>query len=124
MLFAAVGKFDGGDFFLVFVKISLFALFRGWAGLRFNVVRGSVDVGATVGEDVLDGEDFGADVAQLLIDFLYARGGALAGLDGLRLGRRLVPAFVSEEVAIDLGRNSGGAQFLQMHRVQPRGDAR
>jgi len=35
---------------------SLLALFRRRAGIRFDVVRGSVDVSAAVGEDVLDSE--------------------------------------------------------------------
>ncbi len=69
-------------------------LFRGVAGFRLDVVGGGVDVGAAVGEDVLHREDFAAEVAQLFIDFLDARRGALVGLfkrqfDGLIFGRGL-----------------------------------
>src|SRR4029077_530424 len=80
LLLAAVGVFDGGDFLFVLVEIALFALLRGAAGFVLDVVGGGVDVGAAVGENVLHREDFAAEVAQLFIDFLDARCGALAGL--------------------------------------------
>src|SRR5216684_144040 len=52
-LLAAVGVFDGGDFLLVLIEISLFALLGGVAGFRLDVIGGGVDVGAAVGENVL-----------------------------------------------------------------------
>jgi len=79
-LFAAVRIFDGSDFLFVLIEIFLFALLGGAAGFRLDVVGGGVDVGAAIGENALHREDFGADIAQLLIDFLDARRGALAGL--------------------------------------------
>src|SRR4029077_3953548 len=93
-LLAAVGVFDRGYVLFVLVKIFLFALLGGVAGFRLDVVGGGVDVGATVGENVLHRQDFGADIAQLLIDFLDARRGALTGLvegqfDGLIFGSSL-----------------------------------
>src|SRR3984893_9566281 len=79
-LFAAVGVFDGGDFLFVLVEIFLFALLGGAAGFCLDVVGRGVDVGAPVGENALHGENFGADIAQLFVDLLDARSGALAGL--------------------------------------------
>src|SRR6266404_289008 len=93
-LFTAVGIFDRGDFLFVLVEIFLFALLGGAASFRLDVVSGSVDVGTAIGKNVLHREDFGADIAQLLIDFPDSRGGALIGLlvgqlDRLIFGGRL-----------------------------------
>ena len=78
-LFLAVGHFDGAGFLFIFVEVPLLALFGGGTGLGLDVVGGSVDVSAAVGEDILHGEDFGAQVVQLFVDLLDAGRGILAG---------------------------------------------
>src|SRR4029077_18695306 len=93
-LLAAVGELDAGDFLLVVVQFLLFARFRRLAGLGLDAVGQRVDVGAAIGENVLHGQNFGAQFMQLFVDFLDARGGALAGalvglLEGLVIGSAL-----------------------------------
>src|SRR5216684_1793220 len=45
--------------------------------------------------------------------------GPLACLDGLRLGRRFVPALAEKQLTIDTGRNPLGAQVLQVRGREP-----
>ena len=78
-LLAAIGIFDAGDFLLVVVEVLLFAGFRGLASLGLDAIGHGVDVGAAIGEYVLHGQDFGAQLVQLFVDFLDTRRGLLAG---------------------------------------------
>ena len=54
LLLVAVGKFDGGLFFLVLVNVLLLALLAGGAGFSLKLVSERIDVCPAVGEDVLD----------------------------------------------------------------------
>ena len=76
----AVGKFDRGLLFLVFVDVLLLALLAGCAGFGLEFVGESVDVGAAVGENVLDGQNLRAQVRDLLLQFVPARLGGLVGV--------------------------------------------
>ncbi len=57
----------------------MFALLRGSAGFRLNVVGQGVDIGAAIGENILHGQNLGAKVAQFFVNLLDARSCVLAG---------------------------------------------
>ena len=66
----AVGKFDRRLLFLVFVNVLLLALLGRRAGLGFKLIGERIDVGAPVGEDVLDGQNLRAQICDLFLQLV------------------------------------------------------
>ena len=79
-LLVPVGKFDGGLFLLIFVDVLLLALLAGGAGSGFDFVGQGIDVSAAIGEDVLDGQNLGAESRDLFLQFVAAGPGGFVGV--------------------------------------------
>ena len=67
-------------FCLVLVNILLLALLAGGAGFGFKFVGERIDVGAAVGEDVLDGQNLCAQIGDLFLQFVAAGLGGFVGV--------------------------------------------
>ena len=80
MLSVAVGKLDCRLLLLVIVNVLLLALLAGGAGFSLQFVGERVDVGAAIGEDVLDGENLRAQIGDLFLQFVPSRCGGLVGV--------------------------------------------
>src|SRR5581483_10947053 len=65
---------------LVFVDVLLLALLASGIVVLLHLVGKRVDVGAAIGEDILDGNNFCVQIRDLFLQFVAARLGLLIGL--------------------------------------------
>src|SRR5437773_12502654 len=78
-LFLSVRHFCISSFLLVLLEVPSLALLCGRTCFRLDVIRRGADVGPPIGENILHRQNLRAEVAQLFVDLLDARSGALAG---------------------------------------------